>query len=64
MTDFELKDMTCGHCAGRVTRAIKAVDAQADVEIDLATRRVRIASAADAQAFAEALAEAGYPPSA
>jgi len=63
MIAFEVKDMTCGHCVSAITKALKAVDAQARVQIDLATHRVQVeAGAADAQELAEAIAEAGYSP--
>lgn len=39
--ELTLPTMTCGHCVSVVTKAIKLVDAQALVEIDLATHRVR-----------------------
>ena len=33
MIEFNVQDMTCGHCAGRITKAINGVDAGAKVEI-------------------------------
>lgn len=62
MIELTIKDMTCGHCASRVTQAIKSVDDQAEVTIDVAKKHVRIDSAHDAQEIATALTEAGYPP--
>ena len=63
MIAFEVNDMTCGHCVGIITKAVKAVDAGADVHIDLATRRVAIDStAADATSLRDAIEEAGYTP--
>ena len=60
-TTFEVDDMTRGHCASTITRAVQALDAGADVRIDLAAHRVRIESArADALGLANAIAEAGY----
>lgn len=29
MIAFEVKDMTCGHCVGTITKAVKAVDRDA-----------------------------------
>ena len=40
MTSFPVKDMTCGHCVSPITKAVKAVDQVAKVQIDLATNRV------------------------
>jgi copper chaperone len=63
MITFEVQDMTCGHCVSSITQAVKALDAQALVQIDLASHRVRIEPAsADAAALREAIAEAGFTP--
>lgn len=63
MIAFQVDDMTCGHCASTITKAVKAADANAQVAIDLASHRVTIEpSQADAQALREAIAEAGYTP--
>jgi copper chaperone len=63
MIAFEVNDMTCGHCASTITKAVKAADQEAKVEIDLASHRVRIEPAqADAQALADAIKDAGYTP--
>ena len=63
MITFEVNDMTCGHCAGAITRAVKGVDSDAAVEVDLATHRVRIEPrSADEAALQEAIREAGYTP--
>ena len=64
MIELTIKDMTCGHCASRVTQAVKSVDEQAKVTVDVAKKYVRIDSTHDAQEIAAALTEAGYPPSA
>lgn len=63
MLNFEVKDMTCGHCASTITRAVRAVDAGARVEIDLAAQRVRVEpTEADTAELLEAIQEAGYTP--
>mgnify|MGYP003948714579 CR=1 FL=1 len=63
MIAFEVNDMSCGHCVGAITRALKSVDPDAQVQIDLAARRVQVQpSSADAEALAEAIKEAGYSP--
>ena len=35
MIEFQLPDMTCGHCAGHVTTELKAVAGVSDVRVDL-----------------------------
>jgi copper chaperone len=63
MIAFEVNDMTCGHCVSTITKALKATDKDAKVEIDLATHRVQIdAASADAEELAEAIKDAGYTP--
>lgn len=61
MYELKVMDMTCGHCAGRVTQAIRSVDPTARLEIDLPHRQVRIESVCDLAVLTDALAEAGYP---
>ncbi len=63
MIAFEVNDMTCGHCVSTITKAVKAVDAGARLDIDLAAHRVQIEPAeADADELREAIQEAGYTP--
>ena len=63
MITFEVKDMTCGHCASTIAKALKAADKDAKVEIDLAARRVQVEpESADASDLGEAIKEAGYTP--
>lgn len=57
-----LPDMSCGHCASTVTRAIHAIDAGAQVAVDLRTKRVDVTSHASRDVIAGALVAAGYPP--
>lgn len=61
MIAFEVNDMTCGHCVSTITKALKATDKDAKVEIDLAARRVQVqSSSADAEELADAIKDAGY----
>lgn len=63
MISFEVKDMTCGHCASTITKAVKAVDRQAQVQVDLEHHLVAIAPAeASIDELRDAIAEAGYTP--
>lgn len=63
MVAFEVKDMTCGHCVSTITKALKAADKDAKVEIDLARHRVQVEPGeADADELREAIQEAGYTP--
>jgi copper chaperone len=63
MIAFEVNDMTCGHCVSSITKAVKALDKDAEVRIDLATHRVEVEPArADAAQLAAAIEDAGYTP--
>ena len=62
MIEFQLPDMTCGHCASVVTRTLKLADPSCRIAIDLPAQKVQVHSTEDRQALADALAEAGYAP--
>ena len=62
MTEFEIKNMSCGHCVGAITKTVKQLDPGATVETDLANKTVKIESGQSREDLAAALAEAGYPP--
>lgn len=60
MHQFKVQDMTCSHCAQTVEKAVKSVDAGANVSIDLATKAVKVESAANAESLLTAIRSAGY----
>jgi copper chaperone len=60
--ELKLPTMTCGHCVRTVTKTVQAVDAEAKLEIDLPTQRVRVESQHDRQEFVKALSDEGYAP--
>ncbi|MES3028425.1 MAG: heavy-metal-associated domain-containing protein [Pseudomonadota bacterium] len=60
MIQLSIPKMKCGGCAASVEKAIHALDADASVKTDPATRRVEISSAVDRQALLAALAAAGF----
>lgn len=69
MIAFEVPDMTCGHCASAISKAVAGVDPAAQVKVDLAARRVEIEPGrADATAYRQALqsaiSDAGFTPAA
>jgi copper chaperone len=53
--------MTCGGCTKAVTRAIQLQDAEATVQVDLATQRVEIESRLDREALITIVTNAGFP---
>lgn len=60
MVQFHVAGMTCGGCARSVTNAVKGVDADATVDVDLATKLVAVDSKAEAGVIANAIKAAGY----
>ena len=50
---FQVQGMTCGHCAGAVTQAVKSVDPQAEVKVEVQSQQ-------DHGAIAKAIEEEGY----
>jgi copper chaperone len=63
MIELRVEGMTCGHCVSAVTRAVKTVDPEANVQVDLGTGRVQVDGRSSADAVGKAIAEAGYPAS-
>ena len=59
--EFNVPDMSCGHCAGVITKTVKALDASASVNVDLTAKKVTVQTTQDRATVAAALAEAGYP---
>jgi copper chaperone len=58
---FQVQGMSCGHCANAVTQAIKAVEPQAEVKVDLASGRVDVSgSSGERAALVQAIEEEGY----
>lgn len=57
---FTVTGMTCGHCEKAVTRALQAVDPQAQVQIDRTHNRVEVESTQSREALAQAITEEGY----
>ena len=62
MVDFKIPSMSCGHCVGVVTQAVKSVDASAGVTVDLPSHTVQVDTAQSREALAQALSQAGYAP--
>lgn len=59
---FTVADMTCGHCARRITAAVSRKDSTAKVQVDLARRVVRVEGGAEREDYAKAIRDAGYTP--
>lgn len=62
MIEFKVEDMTCGHCASSIAKAVKEVDAAGRCEVDLSAKRVKIESTHPMADFKAAIEEAGFTP--
>ena len=61
-TILTVNDMTCGHCVGRVRKALEEALPGAEISVDLASHRVEFTG--DRAKAEEAIREAGYTPEA
>jgi len=61
MTEFRVRNMSCGHCVKAVTAAVHGVDPAAEVRVDIAAGKVAVESGRPAARIAEAILAAGYP---
>lgn len=59
---YTVKGMTCGHCVASVTEEVGEIAGVHNVDVDLATGRLTVASDAPIpeEKIAAAVAEAGY----
>lgn len=62
MPHYKVSDMTCGHCASTIEKAVKSVDPQAKVSVDLAAKEVTVDGQGDQTRISEAIRSAGYEP--
>ncbi|MBU6487948.1 MAG: heavy-metal-associated domain-containing protein [Burkholderiales bacterium] len=60
MIEFQVEGMSCQHCVGAVTKAIRALDTAALVEVNLENGRVRVQSQATSEQIGSAIVDAGY----
>ncbi|OWV96852.1 heavy metal-associated domain-containing protein [Rhizobium sp. R693] len=61
MYEFNIQNMTCGHCAGAVEKAIKSADPAAQAQVDLTSRTAKVQTGIDPVTVAAAIEKAGYP---
>jgi copper chaperone len=63
MLTFQVNDMSCGHCVRAIKEAVRELDADASVDVDLGRHLVRVQSdRLDAPRVRAALLRAGYTP--
>ncbi len=59
-TTYKVLGMTCGGCANSVTNAIKALAADAAVEVDLEAKTVSVEGPLEPSAVEKAVTDAGF----
>ena len=62
MIELIVNDMTCGGCVASITRVVKGLDANATVNADVASKRVKIESVINNESVIAAISDAGYHP--
>jgi copper chaperone len=60
---YSVPDMTCGHCAQAIEKAVKGLDPQAEVAVDLTRKEVTVQSTAKESQLGDTIRSAGYEPS-
>lgn len=64
MPRYNIPDMTCGHCVQKIDAAVKRVDENAKVTVDLPAHNITVHSGLDSERLTQAIREAGFTPSA
>ncbi len=60
MYELTVMGMTCGGCVNSVTKAIKAVDAGADVKVEMKDNSVKVESKVALEQIVSAIKDAGF----
>jgi copper chaperone len=59
MYEFDIPNMTCGHCKGTVEKAIKAADPASVAIIDLVAKKAIVETTLDPAVIGQAIEGAG-----
>jgi copper chaperone len=62
MQEFQIPNMSCGHCVRSITEAVQALDPAARVTADVPQHKVQVESTAQREVLVAKLTEAGYAP--
>lgn len=60
MYEFLVSGMTCGSCVKSISNAVKSLDAEAEVNVDLKTQKVKVSSGKEQLEIQSSIEEAGY----
>ena len=58
--ELTINDMTCNHCVSTITKTIQALDANAVVEADLQTHKVKVQTSVAEDKVRQALSNVGF----
>lgn len=60
MYEFKVDGMSCNHCVQAITKSLTKLDSRAKVQVDLASKLVKVDSVEDPKTLAAEIEEAGY----
>lgn len=60
MLKLKVPQMTCGHCAATIEKAVKSLDPAAKVQVDLGTKIVTVETTSDETRVKDVIEAAGY----
>lgn len=60
MLKLKVPEMSCGHCASTIEKAVKGVDPTARVAVDLGSSTVAVETTADEASIRDVIKSAGY----
>lgn len=60
MLELTIPAMTCNHCVLTLTRAIKEVDGNANLEFDLETHHLKVETKLESEVIKDAVEQTGY----
>jgi copper chaperone len=61
MITLNVPDMSCAHCSGVITKALRALDPAAVIGFDMHEHQVQVDTTHSAAAVLQAMDAAGYP---
>lgn len=60
MYEFKIDGMNCRSCVGSITKAVQSIDSNAEIEVDIPGKSVRVDSPASLDAVKSSISDAGY----
>lgn len=61
MITLKVPDMSCSHCSGVITKALKQLDPNAEIGFDMHHRMIQVETSSTPIMVVDALDKAGYP---